>query len=229
MCGRFQLALSWRQIVDLYGVGSSVPETGWSPSWSVCPTHTVPTLHQREGERALSPARWGFPMPWLARQGKDPWSRALINARIEQAASKRTWSAPLRSDRRVVPATAYIEWIKLGSRRLPVAISSPDGAVLHLAAVVDTFDRDGAPTQVVSLLTTQAAPSVRSVHDRMPVLLPIDRIDAWIAPGPAPDPTEWPVPDLGLAALPTSINRAGHRAEPPEPADWSLGEALPQD
>lgn len=157
-------------------------------------------------------------MPWLARDGKDPWSRALINARSEEAASKRTWSGPLRRDRRVVPATSWIEWIKRGGRRLPVGIARADEAPLHLAAIADRFDREGEMVTAVSLLTKAADPSIRGIHDRMPVLVPDDRLGS----GPVPESSAWSPPELSVRALPTSLNKAGYRSEPPEPADWSL-------
>ena len=222
MCGRFQLALTWTQLVELYGLASSDADTGWAPSWSVCPTHRIPVIGVEEGARRGRLARWGFPMPWLARQGKDPWSRALINARGEEAARKRTWAGPLRRDRRIVPATAYVEWISRGGRKLPVSIQHAHGEPLHLAAIASAFDRDGEDVVAVSLLTTAAHPSVERIHDRMPVIVPPDALDAWMGEGPVPAFERWSPPALSLAPLPTSMNKAGHRAEPPEPADWDL-------
>jgi putative SOS response-associated peptidase YedK len=223
MCGRFQLALSWARIAELYGA----PDMGaapWLPSWSVCPTHVVPTVRAVDGAPALELARWGFPTPWLVDQGRDPWSRALINARFEDAARKRTWAGPLRSDRRVVPATAWIEWVVHGGRRLPVRIAAADGATLGFAAVAATFDRAGRPVEAFAILTTSAVGAARRVHDRMPLLVPATAADAWLGGGPPSDPREWGAPDLDLEPLPTSINRAAGAERPPGPADWALSE-----
>ncbi|TVQ89529.1 MAG: SOS response-associated peptidase [Deltaproteobacteria bacterium] len=223
MCGRFQLALTWTQLVELYGLASSGADPGWAPSWSVCPTHRVPVIRGVGAAREGRLARWGFPMPWLARQGKDPWSRALINARGEEAASKRTWAGPLRRGRRIVPATAYVEWSRRGGRKLPVSIHHARGEPLHLAAIASTFEREGVSVEAVSLLTTAAHPSVERIHDRMPVIVPSEQLDAWLGEGPVPAFERWSPPPLSLAPLPTSMNKAGHLAEPPGPADWDLG------
>jgi len=229
MCGRFQLALSWAQLVDLYrsanvdlAIQGAASPPDWRPDWSICPTHRVPTLgRDAKGLPRLALARWGFPMPWLARDGKDPWSRPLINARSEQAAFKRTWSGPLRCDRRTVPATAWIEWATVGSRKLPAAIAA-EGPV-HIAAVAAIFERDGAPVEVVSLLTRSAVGAARAVHDRMPLLVPSTSLDDWIGAGPVPDYTAWVIPTLALRTLPTkSYRRPGHLFEEPGVGDWSL-------
>lgn len=228
MCGRFQLSVSWAQLLHMYGVDSPPPD-GHAPSWSVCPTHLVPVLVRDDGERDLQLHRWGWPMSWLARQGKDPWSRPLINAKGEEARHKRTWSRAFREGRCVVPATAFIEWQRDGRERHPLAIARADGAPLHMAGLRSTFDRDGAPQPVVTVLTVGPSAEVARVHDRMPALLTDDALERWLDPDLDLDTAEdllAPAPDglLRLRELPHSINKAGYLREPPGPPDWSLDE-----
>lgn len=228
MCGRFQLSVTWDELVQLYGVDSPPPD-GHAPTWSVCPTHLVPVLHRREDQRELALHRWGWPMPWLARQGKNPWGRPLINAKGEEARHKRTWSKAFREGRCVVPATAFVEWKRDGKARHPLAIERADGAVLHMAGLRSTFDRDGAPQDVVTVLTVGPSAEVARVHDRMPALLAPADLDRWMDPDfdlDAADDLLAPAADgaLRLRELPHSMNKAGVLLEPPGPADWSLEE-----
>jgi putative SOS response-associated peptidase YedK len=222
MCGRFQLALTWAQIAELYGAVAD-PDPGWRPSWSVCPTHEIPTLqHRAGGGRALVAARWGFPMPWLAREGRDPWGRPLINARIEEAATKRTWSGPLRRGRCAIPATGWIEWITAEGRRLPVGLAPEGGAPFALAGLTGTAERDGAPVEVAAILTAPARGAATRIHDRMPIVLVGEAIDRWIAPGSPPEVGGEGGPPLALVPLPVALNRSVAVFAPPGPAGWSL-------
>lgn len=94
---------------------------------------------------------------------------------------------------------------------------------MHLAAVGATFERDGLPVEVISLLTRAAVGQALRVHDRMPVLIPDGALDAWIGGGPGPDPASWPVPEVTLEPLSTqAFKRSRALHEPPEPGDWSL-------
>lgn len=232
MCGRFQIAVSWDQLVALYGADSPPPD-GWAPTWSVCPTHAVPTLRRTDdGQSELALHRWGFPMPWLARTGGDPWSRPLINAKAEEAPQKRTWAKAFRDGRCMVPASAFIEWYKDGKKRFPLSFSPDGGGILSLAALWSRFPREGEEVAVVTLLTTAASPDLAGVHDRMPVILPPAAWAAWMDPA-TPDsalaPLLAPAPPgtLTRRELPTALNKAGTRNQPPEAADWSLAAVAP--
>lgn len=233
MCGRSQLLVTVEELFDLYRLehpapGLPLPLDGL-PRWSVAPTQMVPSLIAMDGKRVLRGMRWGFPMTWLARQGKDPWSRPLINAKSEEAATKRTWAAALRERRCVVPATAFYEWLRLERRRFPVELSPVDGPLLHFAGIWQRFERNGDPVDCVSLLTTAANDDVVPVHHRMPVLL-VDgpAIDRWLAPvldadtqaallQPAPAGT------LRLKPMHTRLNHWSASGADLRAADWSPG------
>jgi putative SOS response-associated peptidase YedK len=233
MCGRTQLLMTWDELAALYRIvpepepdGPALP-LATLPRWSVAPTQGVPGVRFADGQRILTWMRWGYPMTWLARQGKDPWSRPLINAKAEEAVQKRTWSASLRARRCVVPATAFYEWLRSGKSRFPVELSPAHGPVLHLAAIWQRFEKDGQAVDCVSVLTTEANTDVRPVHHRMPVLLRSDAdIAAWIdgrtdlehvqsLMAPAPDGS------LRLRPMHTRLNHWSATGDDLRQADWS--------
>lgn len=236
MCGRTQLLVTWDALVALYRIFPEPDPTGPTlplselPRWSVAPTQPMPGVRFADGHRTLSPLRWGFPMMWLARKGKNPWGRPLINAKAEEAASKKTWAASLRARRCVVPATAFYEWLKDGRQRYPVELSAQSGAVLHLAGIWQRFEKDGQPVDCVTVLTTAASEEVRPVHDRMPVLLSDDAaVTTWLDPDltdrgiaeltqPAPEGT------LRLRPVHTRLNHWSAAGDDLATADWSPAE-----
>jgi putative SOS response-associated peptidase YedK len=249
MCGRFQLVVSWTTLVELYlthgtgtGPGEGEPTEGGAPvlppipspgpqlvpRYNVCPTNRVAAITRFEGRRQLEVVRWGFPATWLTRQGKDPWSRPLINAKSEEAAHKTTWRRPLASQRCLVPTTGFIEWRKQGRTRWPIRFAGPgpDGH-LTLAGIWQDFQREGETVRCMSLLTTSASEDVAPTHDRMPVILARDRFDTWLDPatpaeiidgmmGPATPGT------LTLHPLNTAVNKVTTQGPEVMSPDWSL-------
>jgi len=232
MCGRYQLRVTWNRLAALYRIVDHPEPEGLRlplarlPRWSVAPTQTIPGVRFADGSRTLTPMRWGFPMTWLARQGKDPWSRPLINAKSEEAAKKRTWSRPLKERRCIVPATAFYEWVRKGKERYPVVFRPRNGELLHLGAVWQRFQKDGEDVDCVSILTTAASKRVSQVHHRMPVLFTADSdIDAWLSPEqPLADLTALmqPADDdaLSLSAANRRLNHWSAEGDDLLEADW---------
>jgi len=186
VCGRYQLLLTWERLVELYGAQALLPQApSESRVYNIAPTQPVAVVVQADsGIRGLTAMRWGFPALWLERQGKDPFSKALINAKAEDAPQKRTWSGPLKRRRCIVPATGFYEWLRRGKARFPLLFEPIHGELLSMAGIWNTFVRDGDEVGCVALLTTRANATMAPVHDRMPVLLAQEHWSDWLAPEP---------------------------------------------
>jgi putative SOS response-associated peptidase YedK len=76
----------------------------------------------------------------------------------------------------VIPADGFFEWRGDAKARQPIWFRPAAGGIVYLAGLFD----EGPETPFV-VLTTQPAPEVAEVHDRMPVLLDRDRAKAWLA------------------------------------------------
>ena len=122
--------------------------------------------------------KWGF-------QGKT----LLINARAETASEKPLFKEAWRSHRCIVPASWYFEW-----EHIPTAdgkTKTGDKFRIHPAGSENTwlcglytFERD---LPVFAVITREPGDNVARIHDRMPLILPEDRIDEWIRPDIAPE------------------------------------------
>lgn len=229
MCGRFQLTVPWAVLVGMYGLspaeGPDTPLPFVLPRPNVAPTDFVPLLRRDGGPPALEIVRWGFPAAWLAGQGRDPFSRALVNAKSEEAADKPTWRGALRERRGLVPMSAFIEWMREGKRRMPLRFHRSDGHPLSVAALWGDFTRAGQRVRCVALLTTAASDPVSRVHGRMPVLIGPAHTAAWLDPATPADAVQRmmrPAPDGALSASPlhTGINRVGDQDMALMQADW---------
>ena len=177
--------------------------------YNVSPTETIRMVVQRDGERRLTAARWGFEPFWTANAaGGTP--RAWINARAETAAASPAFAPALRSMRCVIPADAFYEWDRAARPRQPYAIGPAEpGQMLALAGIWSSSrDRGGT----AAILTTGPNELVAPVHNRMPVILPRDLLETWLDPSATLadlEPLLSPAEDGSLRMWPvsTDVNR----------------------
>ena len=139
--------------------------TGITTAGEVRPTDVVPVIApDRKGERAVFPMKWGF-------SGRS----LLLNARAETAASKPTFKESWERRRCIIPASWYFEWEHL---------TGSDGKK-HTGDKFMLQPKEGLPVFVI--LTREPGEEIRFIHDRMPLILPEDAINAWIRPDGDPE------------------------------------------
>lgn len=160
---------------------------GWSPSWNIKPTHSVPVFYETitgDGEiaRKCDLARWSLLPPWSATPKlKFP----TFNARSEGLASKNTWRGPLKRSRAVLPASGYYEWTTEGKTKTPNYIHLPAGAPLFFAGLYSWWRPKGGDDDwmlTATIVTRTSTGEVTELHDRSPLVLPADFIEDWIDP-----------------------------------------------
>ncbi len=148
----------------------------------VRPTDIVPVLAPNpKGERCAYPMQWGF----LSKDNK----RTLFNARMETASVKPTFKDAWKSHRCIIPASHYYEWQHF---------KNPDGKektgdkfAIQPAGLTVTWlcglyrIEEGYPVFVV--LTKDPTKELAKIHDRIPLILPTDKIDDWISPSSDPE------------------------------------------
>ena len=179
----------------------------------VCPSQNAVLVLGQNGRIFLRQMRWGYPQYDGKTDRRDVYSREsdkteltgrkaqhlLINARAETAAEKPAFRESLRmpktapfaensraaksaaagipvSGRCAVPAAGFYEWNRSKEKAVFTHRESP---VFYMAGLYRKFD--GEDRFVV--LTTQANVSVAPVHERMPLLLTREEMEAWICDG----------------------------------------------
>lgn len=179
MCSRYALNCAPMDLVGRYGL--TAPPRGGLPIPEVRPTDAAPVV--RGGSGILLRKRFGLPSP---RDGKP-----LINARAETISEKPTFR-PLLENRCLVPATAYFEWRKDGKARLRNTIAPTDAGVFSFAAIFQG--------EYFIIITAAPSPAIAGVHDRMPVILPLDAEADWLSDAPFESVRHWLTPYGGAIA-----------------------------
>jgi putative SOS response-associated peptidase YedK len=188
MCGRYTLSVPLSNLVDTFDVPP--PHFEFQPRFNIAPTQEAPVLAEDEGGRRIGLLRWGLIPSWA----KDPSiGGRLINARSETVADKPAFRRAFRRRRCLVLADGFFEWKKEGERgkrgeKVPYWIHLPSRKVFTMAGIWERWEpKGGDPLYTFSILTTEAAPRIRPIHPRMPVILSGGDRDRWLDPGEDPE------------------------------------------
>ena len=156
------------------------PTPNWEPTWNMAPTRDAPVvrLHPETRARHLDLLRWGLVPHWA----KDPKSvRQPINARSETATTSPMFRDALARRRCLVPADVFYEWQATGEGKQPFAIARTDGQPMVFAGLWEGWrGADGTVMRTFTIMTTNANPTLRPLHERMPVVLEPPDWPAWL-------------------------------------------------
>ena len=178
MCGRYSLTQTADEIAARFDVEAPA---GFEPRYNVAPTETMPVVRRRDKAsadgREAPFLRWGLVPFWA----DDPSiGNRMINARSETVADKPAYRAAFGRRRCLVPTDGFYEWVERDGQKWPIRIEIGGG----LGAFAGIWERwtgdDGRVVESYSILTTDAAPVLEELHDRMPVWAPEDHWDAWL-------------------------------------------------
>ncbi|MCZ7584059.1 MAG: SOS response-associated peptidase [Deltaproteobacteria bacterium] len=104
---------------------------------------------------------------------------------------KPSFRSPVRRRRCIVPACGYYEWKTEGKEKTPHFIKARDDSVLFVAGLWERWNaKDGGEAiESFTVVTTEASGPLKSIHDRMPVILSLADCGAWLDPAIS-DPTD---------------------------------------
>jgi putative SOS response-associated peptidase YedK len=208
MCARFTLMMpSWQDVWKLLRFEFRDEDAAlYRPRYNVAPTNVHWILVHADGRRLMTRAKWGLVPRWAK---DDKLASRTINARLETLPEKPAYRGAYKDRRCVVPADGFYEWTGPEGDRQPLWIHRKGGGLLLVAGLYEDWnDPTSGPVRTFTIVTREAAGAVREVHDRMPLLLRDDAVDAWIAPGPAPeaDAIALPVEELEMRRVSKRVN-----------------------
>ena len=182
MCGRFTLTLNPDELQQQFGL-SEPPPTQLAPRYNIAPTQAVAII-ANNSDRKLELFQWGLIPSWA----KDPKiGSKMINARAETLAEKPSFRTALKRRRCLVVADGFYEWKKTGSGKTPMYIQLKDGQPFGFAGLWEVWQspEDGL-IKTCTIITTTPNALLAQIHDRMPVILPREAYDTWLAPEELP-------------------------------------------
>jgi putative SOS response-associated peptidase YedK len=181
MCGRFAGFSTLDEIRAHFSVETDPPEAVRS-NYNVAPSQQVLSVVEDGGERRLVFLHWGL-VPFWAKD-RTIGSR-MINARSETVDQKPSFKAPFQKRRCLVVNDGFFEWARVDGKKQPVFIrprneSGPFGFAGLWEVWRARDEPETAPHRSCTILTAEAADSIKAVHHRMPVVLKPEAYRQWL-------------------------------------------------
>jgi len=171
MCGRYFLQISLEKLENNYGALNILCETK-KYKREVFPSNLAPVIYNKEKQRSFSLMKWGF---------KPSFSDSLvINARSETVHKKKLFKESFHTRRCLIPANGFYEWKDEAGKRLKYYVNLKNRDIISLAGIYDRFKIEGSEEYAFCILTKDAPPELREIHDRIPVIIKEKFTDEWL-------------------------------------------------
>lgn len=194
MCGRYTL-IRLADFTDMFpwirlpagtpgGPGFADTDAGAIPRYNIAPTQPVAVV-PNDGRLQIDFFRWGLIPSWA----KDPSiGNRMINARVEGISEKPAYRSAVRRRRCLIPASGFYEWKKPAPDRAggktPMYIRSKDGRPFAFAGLWETWRApEGHDVRSCTIITGPPNELVRTIHDRMAVILLPEHYRVWLDEG----------------------------------------------
>ena len=175
MCGGFALHDYVRDdLVDLFA------DLDYEPTYNIRPTMQSPVVRMKDGQRIGEVMQFGMVPVWA----KDiKISYKMFNARSETLFEKPAWKRPAKSKRCLIPANGFFEWEKREEGKYPFYITDKKTTPMLFAGVYDhwTDKSTGEVLMSYAIITTTPNKEMKTLHDRMPVILDASEEDGWLS------------------------------------------------
>ena len=174
MCGRytfFNNIDSLQHSLNIDVIDSNIIDH--QASYNISPTQNAPVVFQDNNKRILKNMRWGLIPSWA----KDKsFASKLINARAETIADKPSFKNLITTNRCVVLANGYYEWVNINNKKQPYFIYSGENTMISMAGLWTEWK------DVISftIITKQSETTINHLHHRMPLMLPKEKIDSYL-------------------------------------------------
>jgi putative SOS response-associated peptidase YedK len=168
-------------LAEELGVPVESLPAAYRPHYNIAPTQEHFIVRIKTETREVLPATWGLVNTW-AKDGRR--AAAQINARSETVDRSGAFRDAFSLRRCVVPADGFFEWDRAGAVRQPYWIHRPDGKLLLMAGLYESWQPEpGRWQRTFTILTTVPNSPVARLHDRMPAVFLDDRAaDLWMFP-----------------------------------------------
>ena len=217
MCGRFTLTVDPAELLDEFGDYTFPPQ--FAPRFNIAPSQPVLAI-SNDGSNLADFFVWGLIPVWA----KDPSiGNRMINARGETLAEKPSFRGSFKYKRCLILADGFYEWKEQpGSKiKTPYFIHMKNRQPFAFAGLWDEWhSSEGSQIRTCTIITISPNELMKSLHNRMPVILTRDSYGQWLSKTPqTPEnlsPLIKPFPSDEMTAYPVSTlvnNPKNDRAE----------------
>jgi len=176
MCGRYSLAKSKEDIQKRFAV--QIKGT-FTPQFNITPLQSCAVITNQQ-PNDVQFYKWGLIPSWSI---DNTTGINLINARAESVYQKIPFKHIIKNQRCLVLSDGFFEWRKEGKNKVPYRFNLNSDEAFAYAGLWDSWKNEETEeiTNSFTILTIDANKMVKSVHERMPVILRKDLERLWIS------------------------------------------------
>jgi len=157
----------------------------WAALLREWPANQVSRINIRPTDMAATIDAQGYTLrKWslIPRWSKDPKLKfATFNARAESLTEKPSFrDAWRRSQRCIIPASAYFEWPVVDGKKQCHRLARQDGSAILFGGLWETWQQGELDLDTFTIITTAAASDIAWVHSRTPLLIDPEYIEQWL-------------------------------------------------
>ena len=158
----------------------SIGMSNLRPRYNICPITMIDTVVEIDGQRSLTPMRWGLVPEWWNKPLKE-LRLATFNARAETVAEKPFFRTSFKRKRCLIPVSGYYEWKDTPAGKQPYYFTRRDGQLLTIAGLWSNWKdkATGEDLKSCTMVITEPNKFVAEYHDRMPVILEAKDFEQW--------------------------------------------------
>jgi putative SOS response-associated peptidase YedK len=128
----------------------------------ISPTNKVITVKRTsDNEYSIFESNWGIQFDKVKK------SPLIYNSRIETIKEKKYWNNIFKRNRCLLPATGFFEWKEINKTKIPHLIRLKNEELFFIPSIF--INMDGK--EHTSMVTTEPNIFMKSIHNRMPVIL----------------------------------------------------------
>jgi putative SOS response-associated peptidase YedK len=176
MCGRFQLTKP-KQLSLCFKLKNATLLKKQISRKNISPTQNILAVIKTDAFE-IREMRWGL-IPGWSKEEKPKFN--MFNTRCEGFTEKPYFKGLLARKRCLIPATGFYEWKKVGKIKIPHLITVPKENIFCFGGIFDLRENDqGEITHSCSIITMAPNQWMKTIHDRMPVVIPKEYETKWL-------------------------------------------------
>lgn len=200
MCGRGDQSLTWEDVHAMMNMAAPPMTDNFPPRYNIAPTTDMRIVRETDAGRVVETARWGLiPSGW--KKTAKEWTYSTFNAKAETIEPARSYRGPWNNGQRCIILMNFYEWkrpSKKGDK--PHYIYPTKEPAFRMAGLWSewTDPETGEAKLTCTIITCGPNDFMKPLHDRMPVILGEDQMDAWFNAPPEetldmlkPCPSDW--------------------------------------
>jgi len=177
MCGRFGSSFTTEDLVARFDLNNFV---NLKPNYNIAPSYFIPAI-VKKGSRKVGLMKWGFIPHWM----KPGLAKiAPINARGDSL-EKPYYKDAFTNTRCIIPFSWFYEWKKTNldgkQDKIPYLIKVKNQKIMGFAGIYSKHeDEEKRHMYTCAIVTTTPNSLIKTIHNRMPVILPKENEDDWL-------------------------------------------------